>query len=327
MEIASHAPLLLGRVALHAEDGVESVADSLAARIDETRSAPREEAPNDTRALYPGDVQNRSLPNTYSRPLEPDEGGFVVRTVAVFSVELAADAHLTSQHKRAFQAICADSSIDSMLRGFVGKRIGPPPAWTQVLPSSGTVATVARTPEVLAVTGGTVEARSGVELRLLVAGSAHVSVHVDVVFKAPQEMHARSVLSLDDMWALLKVPGAAVRDEIGPVVAAVLSGNDKPRLVAQSVVATPYRDEFATYLDLSAFAGDRVADAYGPSGVHWTGTTTSEVETPEAWRQTVVKMIDRLFSDGSFLDYEDSLRRLENSDSIVAQPPSPSSQA
>ena len=106
-------------------------------------------------------------------------------------------------------------------------------------------------------------------------------------------------------------PGAAVRDEIAPVVGAVLSGNDEPTLVAQSVVATPYRDDFATYLDLSAFAGERVAGALGPSGVHWTGTTTSEVESPQAWKRTVIKMIDRLFSDGSFLDYEHSLRRLE----------------
>jgi len=32
-EIASHTPLLLGRVALHAEDGVASVADKLAAKV------------------------------------------------------------------------------------------------------------------------------------------------------------------------------------------------------------------------------------------------------------------------------------------------------
>jgi hypothetical protein len=312
-EIASHAPLLLGRVALRAEDGVDSVADRLAARIHETRSAPQEESPaTASRALHPGDVQNRSLPNMYSSPLDSGEGGFVVRTAAVFSVELLSDAHLTSQQKRAFQAICSDSSVERVLGAVVGNRVlAARPVWSQALPSSGTVATVARAPEAVAITGGTVEARSGLALQFYAMGAAHAIVHFDVLFKAPAEMRARSMLSLDDLWALLLVPGRAVRDEIAPVVGAVLSGNDEPTLVAQSVVATPYRDDFATYLDLSAFAGERVAGALGPSGVHWTATTTSEVETSQAWKRTVIKMIDRLFSDGSFLDYEHSLRRLE----------------
>jgi hypothetical protein len=97
-------------------------------------------------------------------------------------------------------------------------------------------------------------------------------------------------------------------------VGAVLSGDDEPTLVAQSVVATAYREDFATYLDLSASAPNRVAGAMGPSGVHWTATATSEIDSPEAWKRTVIKMIDRLFSDGSFLDYEEVLRRLEISD-------------
>ena len=323
-EIASQAPLLLGRVALRAQDGVDSVADRLAARIHETGSAPHEESRATTsRALYPGDVQNRSLPNMYSPPLDSDEGGFVVRTAAVFSMELPSDAHLTSQQKRAFQAICSDSSVERVLGSFVGKGIpAAPRASSQALPSSGTVATIARAPQAVAITGGTVEARSGLALQFYARSGAHAIVHFDVVFKAPPEMHARSMLSLDDLWALLLVPGAAVRDEIAPVVGAVLSGNDEPTLVAQSVVATPYRDDFATYVDLSVFAGDRVAGALGPSGVHWTGTTTTEVESPQAWKHTVIKMIDRLFSDGSFLDYEDSLRRLEATDSPGATPSS-----
>jgi hypothetical protein len=152
-------------------------------------------------------------------------------------------------------------------------------------------------------------------LQTFALGAAHAAVHVDVVFKAPEQMRARSVLSLDDFWALLKVPAGAVREEIAPVVGAVLGGNDEPTLLGQSVVAAPYRDDFSTYLDLSASAADRVADATGPHGVHWMATTTSELDSPEAWKRTVIKMIDRLFSDGSFLDYEHSLRRLETSDS------------
>jgi hypothetical protein len=314
-EIASHAPLLLGRVALRAEDGVDSVAQRLAARINETRSAPRDDSPDAARALYPGTVQNRALPNTYCSPLDPDDKGFVVRTAAVFTIDLPPDAHLTSQQKRAFQAICSDSSVERMMGAFVGKRPGATsPAWAQALPNLGTVATVARAPEALAITGGTVKVRSGLSLQLFAMDAAHAVVHVDVVFKAPEQMRARSVLSLDDLWTLLKVPAASVRQEIAPVVGAVLSGNDEPSLVAQSVVATAYRDDFSTYLDLSAYATDRVAEATGPSGVHWTATTTAEVDSPEAWTRTVIKMIDRLFSDGSFLDYEDSLLRLETSD-------------
>ena len=181
-EIASHAPLLLGRVALRPEDGVDSVADRLAARIHETRSAPQEESPvTASRALHPGDVQNRSLPNMYSSPLDSGEGGFVVRTAAVFSVELPSDAHLTSQQKRAFQAICSDSSVERVLGAVVGNRVlAARPVLSQALPSSGTVATVARAPEAVAITGGTVEARSGLALQFYAMGAAHAIVHFDV---------------------------------------------------------------------------------------------------------------------------------------------------
>jgi hypothetical protein len=315
-EIASHAPLLLGRVALRAKDGVDSVADALAARIDETRSEPAVEPQAESaRRLYPDAVQSRALPNMYSSPLDSGEGGFVVRTVAVYSLELPPDAHLTSEQKRAFQAISSDSSVNAMLKSFVGTRLPEAPAaWTQVLPSTGTIATVARGPEPVAITGGTVEARSGVSVQSYPTGQAHATVHVDVVLRAPEEMRARSMLSLDDLWALLRIPAATVREEIAPVVGAVLSGNDLPTLVGQSVVATPYRDDFVTYLDLSAPAPNRIAGAMGPSGVHWTATSTSEIDSPEAWMHTVIKMIDRLFSDGSFLDYEDALRRLEASE-------------
>ena len=67
-----------------------------------------------------------------------------------------------------------------------------------------------------------------------------------------------------------------MRDEIAPVVGVVLSGDDDPAPVGQSVVAIPYSDNFVTYLDLAAWAPDRVAGAFDPSGVHWTATTTAE---------------------------------------------------
>jgi hypothetical protein len=319
-EIADRAPLLLGRVALHAEDGVESIADRLAARINNAESSAGFDldAPS-PQPLHADVVQGRALPNTYSSPLESGEGGFVVRTVAVYDLELPADAHLTSQQKRAFQAISSDSSINGMLKRFVGTRFPEVRSrWTQALPNLGTVVTVARGPEPVAITGGTVEARSGLSLRFYASGTAHATIHVDVVFRAPEDMHARSMLSLDDLWALLRIPAAVVRAEIAPVVGAVLSGDDTPTLIGQSVVATPYRGDFVTYLDLSVAAPNRVAGALEPSGVHWTAKTTSEVDSPEAWKRTVTKMIDRLFSDGSFLDYEDALNRLQAFDSADA---------
>jgi hypothetical protein len=262
----------------------------------------------------------------YSSPLESGEGGFVVRTLAVYSLDLPRDPHLTSQQKRAFQAISSDSSINGVLGSFVGaRRPDVPPTWVQALPNSGTNVTVARGPEAVVIPGGTVELRTGLSLRTYARGTTHATIHSDVVFRASADMRARSMLSLDDLWTLLRVPAAAVRDEIAPVVGAVLSGDDDPTLVGQSVVATPYRDDFVTYLDLAVSAPDRVAGAFDPSGVHWTATTTAEFDTADAWKHTVIRMIDRLFSDGSFLDYEPALQRLQASESpgTAASPTAP----
>lgn len=118
-----------------------------------------------------------------------------------------------------------------------------------------------------------------------------------------------SLLSLDDFYLLLSVPAAAARNEIAPVVSALLAGAEDPVFVAQSVVAMPHCDGFETYLNLAAYAGARISGATGPHAVHWNAGSSAEFAEP-AWHQTVVRMIDRLFSDGSFLDYEDSLGRL-----------------
>jgi hypothetical protein len=125
-------------------------------------------------------------------------------------------------------------------------------------------------------------------------------------------MTAQSLISLDDFYSLLLVPPASIRDEIAPVVSAQLAGADEPTLIAQSLVAMPSRSEFVTYLDLSAWARDRAPDATGPTAVHWNAASISEIENPDAWHRSVVKMIDRLFSDGSFLDYDHALRHLDS---------------
>jgi hypothetical protein len=313
-EIATQAPLLLGRVALQAADGVDAVAEELATKVKGGRADRRLHAPPSSPKLYPSDIHRESLPHSYDPPLASDDTGFVFRTVTAFRVPLPPDAYLNSQQKRAFQAILSDSSLEGLVQGLVDRRSEwASVTWAQVQPNTGTAVTVARPPETMGIRGGSIEARGGLHLRFYTAGTAHAIVHIDLVLRPPAEMHVRSLLSLDEFYSLLSVPAASARDEIAPVVTALLTDNDEPTLIAQSVVALPNRNDFSTYLDLAVWANDRVPDATGPSAVHWNATSISEIDSSAAWRQSVIKMIDRLFSDGSFLDYEHSIRRLDGS--------------
>jgi hypothetical protein len=317
-EIATYAPLLLGRVALKASDGVEEVAARLVSKAGgayATPDATRERPMPPT--LYPTEVAAQSLPNSYSPALSDGESGFVFRTVTALRMSLGPEAYLNSQQKRAFQAILSDSSVEGLVLELVDRPWArPSPVWEQALPNAGTVVTVRRPAETMGGRDGTIEARGGLLLRFYATGTAHAVVHQDLVLRPPAEMRVGSVLSLDDFYSLLLIPAKSVREEVAPVVAALLSGMDEPTLVAQSVVAVPQNDEFAKYLDLSLYAHDRVSGASGPYAVHWNATSASEIESAH-WSRTVIDMIDRLFSDGSFLDYEHSLDRLAGLQSSI----------
>jgi hypothetical protein len=308
-EIGVHAPLLLGRVALNAADGVEQVAARLAEKINGT-TASGPTPPPATSMLYPNEIASQSLPNSYNPPIGGEEPGFIFRTVTAFRLSEGPEFHLNSQQKRAFQAIVSDSSIEGLVQNIVdAPRARPSSAWQQALPNTGAVVTVDRAPETMGGRDGTIEARAGLLLRFYATGSAHAVVHQDIVLRPPAEMRVRSLLSLDDFYLLLLVPAASVRAEIAPVVTALLGGTDEPELIAQSVVALPNNDEFAKYLDLSAYVRDRVSGASGPYGMHWNATSMSDVNEAD-WSQRVIGMVDRLFSDGSYLDYEHALERL-----------------
>jgi hypothetical protein len=308
-EIAAIAPLLLGRLALQASEGVSAVAGGLIRKITGTTEAFRT-PPAIPHQLYPAEIAAQALPNSYNAPLDPQEQGFVFRTVTAVRLALGSEAYLNSQHKRAFQAILSDSSIESEVQELVGlPGLRPSPAWEQALPSTGTVVTVSRPLERMIGRGGTVEVRSGLLLHSYMSGITHGVIHLDLVLRPPSETTGGSLLSLDDFYLLLSVPAAAARNEIAPVVSALMADEEEPEFVAQSVVAMPQRDDFENYLNLSAYAGVRVGGATGPHAVHWNAVSSAEFEDP-AWHQSVIQMIDRLFSDGSFLDYEHSLERL-----------------
>lgn len=308
-EIGDFAPLLLGRLALQASEGVDEVAGGLIRKI--TGASGSGPAPEPApQQLYPTEIAAQALPNSYNAPLEREEMGFVFRTVTAIRLALGSEAFLNSQHKRAFQAILSDSSIESVVQELVGRPgMRPSPTWEQVLPSTGTVVTVVRPAERMGGRGGTVAVRSGLLLRFYATGTAHGVIHIDLVLRPTDARMGGSLLSLDDFYLLLSVPAAAARNEIAPVVSALLAGAEDPVFVAQSVVAMPHCDGFETYLNLAAYAGARISGATGPHAVHWNAGSSAEFAEP-AWHQTVVRMIDRLFSDGSFLDYEDSLGRL-----------------
>ena len=270
--------------------------------------------PAQSAELEASEIQARSLPHSYDPPLTSDESGFVFRTVTALAITLPPDAHFTSQQKRRFQSQLCDCSIEGMVQELLHHpltRRSPP--WNQAQPNTGRAVTVVRPAEAMRLTGGTIEVRSGLQLPSYGAAATRAILHIDLVFRLPAEMKANSLLSLDDFYSLLRIPPAAARDEIAPAVTAMLAEHDEPMLVGQSVVALPYRSDFSTYLDLSLYANDRAADASGPLAVHWTGASRDEIETAEAWKGTVLKMIERLFSDGSFVDYEHSLQRLSAS--------------
>lgn len=310
-EIAAQAPLLLGRVALQASNGVDDVAARLVRKI---RGIPQQAQPETAAPmavqLYPNEVAAQALPSSYSPTLEHGESGFVFRVVTALRMSLDPETYLNSQQKRAFQAILADSSVEGLVQTLVGQsQRRPSSAWKQALPNIGTVVTVRRTPEPMAGRGGTIEARSGLLLRFYATGTAHAVVHLDLALRPPAEMHIRSLLSLDDFYSLLFQPAMSVREEITPVVTALLAETERADFVAQSVVALPQSDVFEKYLDLSVYAPDRVSGASGPAAVHWNARDASEFDRSR-WSGTVMSMLDRLFSDGSFLDYEPALERL-----------------
>jgi len=230
-----------------------------------------------------------------------------------YACKPSSDHYLDSAQKRAFQAIVSDSSTERLLRDLGGiRRAHEPLGWEQALPNQSNVVSLARDPQRMHGLGGSVDARGGLSLRFYAMGSAHGYVHLDIVVRRREEA-THSLLSLDDLYNLLLIPGASLRDEIAPVVTAVLSGSDKPVVVAQSVVALPTKHNFTPYVDLSFWAGGRVPGATGPTAVHWSATSWDQIASKYAWKQTVLRMIDRLFSDGSYLDYEPAIHRLATS--------------
>jgi hypothetical protein len=202
-EISSVAPLLLARVALRAEEGVEVVADKLASKVQRREQTTSPQAsPPAPRILHPLTVAAQALPNSYNPPLANDESGFVFRTVAALAMPVGQDQHLSSQHKRGFQAIVSDSAVEGLLQKLADHPWAPPSApWGQTQPSSGTVATVARPVEIMGGRDGTVEARSGLLLRSNPFGDGHAIAHLDIVLRPPVEMRSRCLLSLDDFYS------------------------------------------------------------------------------------------------------------------------------
>jgi hypothetical protein len=294
-------------------ESAEPIADRFASRMQtaEDTRIPEAVVQPTNRTLYPSELNSLSLPNSYNRPLEHDERGFIFRTIIALGMPIADDQHLNSQQKRALQAVIADSAAERLLRELVDSPRSTQGSWAQVQPNTGTVATVARSAETMGGRGGTIHARVGLQLRSYAHSNGYAIVHLDIVLRPPETPRGGTLLSLDDFFSLLAIPGASIRDEIAPVITKVLSGSDQSSLRAQTTVAMPNADVFAPYLNLSTWAHDRVEDASGPTAVHWNAGSTSEFETPAAWNATVIRMMDRLFSDGGFLDYEDALARLQ----------------
>lgn len=312
-EIAESMPLLLGRVALKGQAGVAEVARQLAEKIHgTTRRDIAASAPERVVDLYPNEIAAQALPHSFNPPLDHGETGFVFRTVTALRLKVDRDAYLSSEQKRAFQAILADSDVETLIRSFVDLPLQQPGPWQQAQPSTSTTVTVTRTGETMGGRGGSVEARAGMFLRFYLTGSAHAVIHLDLVLRPPEEMRNRSLLSLDDFFSLLLIPPASVRREVAPVMSALLADAEYPTFVAQSLVAMPQNDDLDKYLDLSPYANDRVSGATGPTAVHWNAKTTADFADP-AWRVAVLRMIDRLFSDGSFLDYEHTIESLASS--------------
>lgn len=299
---------------VQATDAVDDIADQAASGEETAEGAELPEAvvQPTARTLYPSELNSLSLPNSYNPPLKHDESGFIVRTIVALGMPVADDQHLNSQQKRALQAVMADSAAERLVRELVDSPRSVQASWEQVQPNTGTVATVSRSPETMGGRGGTVEARAGLQLRSYVGGNGYAIVHLDIVLRPPETTQGGTLLSLDDLFSLLAIPGASIRDEIAPAITKVLSGSEEPSLSAQTIVAMPNADVFDPYLNLSIWAKDRVQDASGPHAVHWNASSTSEFETPAAWYATVIRMIDRLFSDGGFLDYEDALAKLQS---------------
>lgn len=309
-EVAKEAPLLLGRLALLASQGIGTISEKLAARV-RTDSRPEVVEQEPPPELYPESLQAQALPNTYASPIGPQESGLVFRSILSLSLNVDGGRHLTSQQKRAFQAISGQSAIDTLVSSLSGDSVGPQPSvWRQVRPSSSTITSVARPASPLVSCEGTIEARSGLSLRVHRFDPAYAIVHADVVIRPPARVSGNSLLDLETFYNLLVVLGESLRTEIGPVVGATLGDTDDARLTAQTVVVTPSSSEFSAYIDLSTWAPERAEDAWGPHGIHWNARSAGEFSTPSAWRRTAVDLIHRLFSDGGFLDYEAAVDQL-----------------
>jgi hypothetical protein len=113
-------------------------------------------------------------------------------------------------------------------------------------------------------------------------------------------------LSLDDLFALLDAPLAALLEEVAPGVLPVTTGGE-PELLSAGVLLFPHADAISRYVRLSTYAQGRVEGASDQYAVDWYPSSLAEIATPEARTAAIRERIEGLFIDGGYRGFEHAL--------------------
>jgi hypothetical protein len=278
------------------------------------------------RNLDPMVLRGRIYPYTYSPIIRSDEQALVSRVALAARVPVDPEPIFRSREQQEFEDAVATSTLESLVLDLTSplRRTTWEHFWRRVDPTKSWIVTLGRPPATLIVDGWTAEARAAISLRHSpsVVPLDWLILNLDVAIRprhAVLSAEQHVPLSLDDVFALLYVPMAALLEGVAPRILPGITGMRDYELLAVGLLLIPNGDELSRYVRLDFNAGGRAQDACDASGIEWYARSLDEVDAPDARAATIRRRVDALFSDGGYWDYEDSVERLE----VPRLPPAP----
>ncbi len=323
-KVRAYSPLLAGKLALRADEGVEQVAARLENRVRRGQGAP-EPPPatlvqaQPTTALEPALLRGRILPATYGTLIRSDERALLSRVALAAAVPTTPEPTLRSATQQLFEDTVAGSPLERFLHEFTSPLPRPDPEhfWRLVEPTKSWIITAARPTARMIVDGWTVEAQAAISLKHQpsIQPIGWAKLHLDVAIRpladTPEPGAKKWIpLSLDDLFALVYIPLSTLLDEVAPTVIASITG-EPLRVLSVGCLVLPNGDPFSRYVRFSTYAQGRIEGATDASAIDWYPPTLDEIVPPDARAEAVRRRIEGLFVDGGFRGFEQAIERLE----------------
>lgn len=326
VEVRAYSPLLAGKLALRADEGVEQVAARLESRLRRGQGASSSspsppathESPQPSSALEPALLRGHILPATYGTLIRSDERALLSRVALAVAIPTAPEPTLRSATQQLFEDMVAGSPLERFLHELTSPLPRPDPAhfWRLVEPTKSWIITAARPRAQMIVDGWTVEAQAAISLkhRSSVEPIGWAKLHLDVAIRPlanGAEPGAKEwiPLSLDDLFALVYIPLSTLLDEVAPAVMSAITG-ETLRVLSIGCLVLPNGDPFNRYVRFSTYAHGRIEGATDASAIDWYPATLDELEPLEARAEAVRRRVEELFVDGGFRGFEQAIERL-----------------